>query len=174
MTTVFGRRAFNSILAGSFLHGASALAADAPLAKPKGEVILSISGKIGITNAGGSAEFDREMLERLGMSSFTTSTPWYPKPVTFEGVLATKVMQAAGATGTTITALALNDYSTEVPIDDFSRYGVLFALKRDGAYMPVRDKGPIFIVYPYDSDADLRSRRYYSRSAWQVARVIVS
>ena len=46
-------------------------------------------------------------------------------------------------------------------------------LQPDGNYMPVRDKGPLFIVYPYDSDPNLRSRRFYSRSAWQVAQLIV-
>ena len=44
----------------------------------------------------------------------------------------------------------------------------------DGAYMPVRDKGPLFIVYPYDSDPALKHQVYYSRSAWQVARMVVS
>jgi hypothetical protein len=39
--------------------------------------------------------------------------------------------------------------------------------------MPVRDKGPLFIVYPYDTDSDLRHRRFYSRSAWQVGRLVV-
>jgi hypothetical protein len=34
--------------------------------------------------------------------------------------------------------------------------------------MAVRDKGPLFIVYPFDSRSDLRSERYYSRSAWQL------
>jgi len=50
---------------------------------------------------------------------------------------------------------------------------VLLALKRDGAYMTVRNKGPLFIVYPYDSSPELRNRRIYSRSAWQVAQLVV-
>ncbi|MCC2664519.1 MAG: oxidoreductase, partial [Geminicoccaceae bacterium] len=45
-------------------------------------------------------------------------------------------------------------------------YPVILALKRDGAYMPVRDKGPLFIVYPYDSSPELKHQNYYSRSAW--------
>ena len=45
---------------------------------------------------------------------------------------------------------------------------VLLALKRNGAYMPVRDKGPLFIVYPYDSSPELKHQKYYSRSAWPV------
>jgi hypothetical protein len=73
-----------------------------------------------------------------------------------------KLMEAVQAQGETVTAVALNDYVTEIPMGDFTRYGVVLALKRNGAYMPVRDKGPLFIVYPYDTDSDLRHRRFYS------------
>ena len=58
-------------------------------------------------------------------------------------------------------------------MDDISKYHTIFALKRDGEYMPVRDKGPLFVVYPYDSNPDLKSQTYYSRSAWQVAKLEV-
>jgi hypothetical protein len=50
---------------------------------------------------------------------------------------------------------------------------VLLATKRDGNYMPVRDKGPLFIVYNYDSNGELQHQRFYSRSVWQVARMVV-
>ena len=39
--------------------------------------------------------------------------------------------------------------------------------------MPVRDKGPLFIIYPFDSSAELRSEPYYSRSAWQLRTIEV-
>ena len=45
---------------------------------------------------------------------------------------------------------------------------MILALKRDGEYMTVR-AGPIFIVYPFDSNPDLKVQKYYSRSVWQVA-----
>ncbi|MBL6080746.1 molybdopterin-dependent oxidoreductase [Belnapia sp. T18] len=143
------------------------------LAAPTGRVILTVSGKISATNEGDSARFDRAMLEAIGLASFTTATPWYDGPVTFEGVPMTKLLQRLGAQGEAVQAVALNDYSTEIPIADFAQHGVLLALKRDGNYLTVRDKGPLFIVYPYDSDPALKSPRYYGRSAWQVARLVV-
>ncbi|MDN3568190.1 molybdopterin-dependent oxidoreductase [Paeniroseomonas aquatica] len=144
-----------------------------PLAEPAGRVILAITGKIAITNDGDAAKFDRPMLEALGMASFTTVTPWYDGAVTFEGVPMTRLLQRVGAQGETVQAVALNDYSTEIPVADFARWGVMLALKRDGNYLTIRDKGPLFIVYPYDTNAELRSPRYYGRSAWQVARLVV-
>lgn len=82
-------------------------------------------------------------------------------------------MDFVGAKGTKVTAVALNDYVTTIPLDDFNRFNVLLAFKRDENYMPVRDKGPLFIVYPYDSDQQLQSQVYYMRSAWQVSKLIV-
>lgn len=143
------------------------------LGRPTGKVILTISGRITETNKDGVAVFDVTMLEAIGLESFTTMTPWYTNPVTFEGVRMARLLDLVGATGTTVTALALNDYSSEIPIEDFRKYPVILALKRDGAYMPVKDKGPLFIVYPYDSDSQLHHQRFYSRSAWQVARLVV-
>ncbi|TXR49543.1 molybdopterin-dependent oxidoreductase [Phyllobacterium endophyticum] len=143
------------------------------LAKPEGKAILSISGKIENTNSGTAAEFDRAMLENIGLETIETTTPWYDSRVRFEGVPLDKLMQLVGATGTKMTAIALNDYVTTIPMEDFKKFKVVLALKRDGNYMPVRDKGPLFIVYPYESDPQLQSQTYYTRSAWQVAKLII-
>ena len=78
------------------------------------------------------------------------------------------MLAAAGAKGTALRAVALNDYKVEIPVEDALRHKVLMATRLDGQPMPVRDKGPLFIIYPYDESADLRSERYYSRSAWQL------
>ena len=147
--------------------------ARAALARPQGRVVLTVSGKISESNKDGAAEFDMPMLEAMGMESFVTTTPWYNGPVRFEGVRMARLMDAVGASGTSVTATALNDYTSEIPIEDFRKFPVLLAIKRDGEYMPVRDKGPLFVVYPYDSDPELKHQRYYSRSPWQLARLIV-
>lgn len=177
MKTSLGRRPMVASLLGAAIAGTAAAgraATSGGLAQPNGEVILTVSGKISVTNRPpDTAVFDRDMLEALGTSSFTTTTPWFDGPVTFEGVPMARLMQAVGAHGETVTALALNDYATEIPLSDFARFGVLLALKRNGAYMPVRDKGPLFIIYPFDSNPELKSRRYYTRSAWQLAQLVV-
>jgi hypothetical protein len=166
------RRLLVTTLLGTALPG-MASAAGMSLAVPKGKVILTVSGKIGAFNAGDKAEFDRSMLEALSSSSFTTSTPWYSSPMTFSGVPMKELMKVVRATGQSVVATALNDYETRIPVSDFVRFNVLLALKRNGKYMPVSDKGPLFIVYPYDSDPELKAQKYYSRSAWQLDRLVV-
>jgi hypothetical protein len=165
--TLWTRRAILPAV-GLILLGAHRPVAAAPLAPPAEKPILTITGNITTTNADGVALFDRAMLEKLGMISFETTTPWYSGVTKFEGVPMAKLLALVGAKGTRLVVVALNDYSSEIPIEDFERYGVILALKRDGEYMPVRDKGPLFIVYPYDSAPELKSQKFYSRSAWQV------
>ncbi len=155
-----------------FLAGAVAVPAQA-IEPNKGQLILRISGNIAEAYAGGQAEFDLHGLESLGATKFTTKTPWFDEPTTFEGVLLRKIMEVVGAKGEKILVTALNDYRSILPIEDFTKYDVILAYKRDGNYMKIRDKGPLFIVYPFDSDPELQRQVYYGRSVWQVAQIVV-
>lgn len=143
------------------------------LAKPQGKIILTISGKIANRNQGGEAVFDVATLEAIGTVAFSTMTPWYNDKVTFEGVPMSRLLEQVGASGATVAVTALNDYTIDIPISDFTTHQVILATKRDGNYMPIKDKGPLFIVYNYDSNIELRHQRFYSRSAWQVAKIVV-
>ena len=42
-----------------------------------------------------------------------------------------------------------------------------------GAPMSVRDKGPLWIVYPYDQNTDYQSEVVFSRSIWQLNRITI-
>src|SRR5467141_3316275 len=97
---------------------AANLAGAASLPEPTDKPILTVTGKISITNKDGTAQFDRAMLEALGQTSFSTATPWYDGPVKFEGVPLAKLLDVVGASGDHIIATALNDYSTNIPVED--------------------------------------------------------
>lgn len=144
-----------------------------PLPQPQGKVVLSISGRVTRTNAQDRADFDLDMLAALPQHRLTTHTPWHQGAQTFTGPLLRDVLAQAGAEGTLLIAVALNDYRCEIPIEDTRRYEVVLARLQNGEPMRVRDKGPLFIVYPYDTDERLRSDRYYARSAWQLRSLIV-
>ena len=45
---------------------------------------------------------------------------------------------------------------------------MIVAHKINGQPIPIRTKGPLFIVYPFDSKPELKSTTYYGRSAWQL------
>ena len=143
------------------------------LAKPSGAIILTVEGAIDNSNRGQSAVFDRQMLEDLGMSELQVTTPWTQGKQTFEGVLASKVLDAVGARGSIITARAINDYQVKIPVSDFRRYPVLLALKHNGRYMRVRDKGPIWIVYPRETYPELDTDLVTDRWVWQLSSLVI-
>lgn len=138
------------------------------LQPPTGKVVLTITGKVAEKNAANSATFDMAMLEKLPQQTFTTMTPWDKKPIKFTGPLLRDVLAAAKASGTTIQAAALNDYKTSIPLDDAQKFDVILAHRMNDEPIPVKTKGPLFVVYPYDTKAELRTSVYYERSAWQL------
>jgi hypothetical protein len=143
------------------------------LPPPAGKVILTLSGKVSDKNGPDGASFDMAMLERLPQRSFSTQTPWYPQPVTFSGPLLRDVLAAAKASGTVLQAVALNDYKTEIPVADTQTFDVVLALKMNGELIPVRTKGPLFIIYPFDSKPELKATKYIERAAWQLKSISV-
>lgn len=152
-----------------FALSLSAQAQEAPAGKP----ILIVSGKIGLKNQGERAVFDLSRLESLPQKTFTTQTPWEEKPIQFSGPLLRDVLAAVQAQGSQIKAIALNDYKVSIPVADTRRFDMVLALRINGELIPVRSKGPLFIVYPFDSDNELRSSTYYSRSIWQLKAIEV-
>ena len=145
-----------------------ASAAKPGLSAPEGRVILTVSGRIGQTNGDGVARFDRGMLESLGMSSLQLATRWTEGQTRFEGILARDLMAHLGAEGTTVHAVAINDYAVDIPMADFENYPVLLALKMNGEYMRVRDRGPIWVIYPADRFEELQAPIYQVRQIWQL------
>jgi hypothetical protein len=135
---------------------------------PKGAIILTVNGKIGIKNTPEAAAFDTAMLEALPQHSFVTATPWFKEPVKFTGPLLRDVLQAVKANGANVKAIALNDYKINIPLEDALKYDLLLARQIDGRVISVREKGPIFVIYPFDRHPELRNLTYYSRSIWQL------
>jgi len=141
------------------------------LPAPAGEVVLSVSGNVEMTNVGQTATLDLEMLEAMDTTMIETSTIWTDGTQVFQGVSLKTLVEELGIEGTMLRASAINDYTVEVPLSDAVEGGALVAYRLNGETMSVRDKGPLWIIYPYDSDADYRTEVIYSRSIWQLDRI---
>mgnify|MGYP003595547842 CR=1 FL=1 len=149
---------------------AMALAETAPTARvsPAGPALLTITGADGT-----SASFDAAMLAALPQVSFTTTTIWTDGPQTFTGVPMGALLAAAQISGKKLIAKAANDYSVEIPVEPWPKDAPIVAYLRNGKPTSIRDKGPLWIVYPYDSDPAYRSEVIYTRSIWQLERIAV-
>jgi len=143
-----------------------------PLPLPKGPILLSVSGKIERTNVGNEAQFDRDMLEALGQASITTASILSKKKQLFEGVFLRAILERVGASGTSMSASALNSYKIDIPLEDL-KYDPIVAMRVDGQVLKLRDKGPLWIVYPRDAYGALQTQAYDSRWIWQLNKLRV-
>ncbi|MFK0335349.1 molybdopterin-dependent oxidoreductase [Rhizobium sp. NPDC090275] len=143
------------------------------LDRPTGDVVLTISGTMDEPNVGNTAQFDLAMLEKLQGRTGTMVTPWTDGKRTFSGPLLRAVLDAAHVHGRTLKVTALNDYSADVPVDDATTLDTMLATRVDGKLISVRDKGPLFLIYPFDKQPDIYNEKYFSRSVWQIKAIEV-
>lgn len=139
-----------------------------PLPLPKGEVILTIEGEITHRNTPTGYAFDLEMLQALGEVTFTTSSPWSLEPQTYRGTPLHLILEAAGVTGVQMSAVATNEYAVQVPVSDAVEGGPIVAWEREGKLMTLRDRGPLWLIYPFDDKPEYKVEVIYSRSIWQL------
>jgi hypothetical protein len=156
-------------LALSSAAGTPAAALDAP----RGAVVLTVTGAIAERNAGDAAEFDLAMLEAFDATRIETTTIWTDGVQTFVGVELDDLLAALGAEGATLRAIAHNDYAVDIPVGDAVDGGPIVAYLRNGEAMSLREKGPLWVIYPFDSTPEYQSELIYSRSIWQLDRIEV-
>ena len=144
-----------------------------PIPRPGKSVVLTVVGATAGNTASGNIEFDIATLERIGLVRFTSKNRWYNEPMTYEGVLGSAFLDAVGVPdrATTIRATALNDYVVRIPIEDLRRWPVVLALKLNGKYMSIRDKGPIWIVYPNHVFEELGGPAHQGKWIWQLKEI---
>ncbi|WP_374309710.1 molybdopterin-dependent oxidoreductase [Dongia sp.] len=143
----------------------------AALEAPQGPVVLTVTGGIAVTNSAEGLAFDQAALDALPQTIVRTETPWTEGMVEFSGVSLKDLLNVAGAKGRTLIATALNDYAVEIPVSDADNPHVIIAARRNGALMPVRDKGPLWIIYPLSDEPALQNETTNSRMIWQLNRL---
>ncbi|MGR3713390.1 MAG: oxidoreductase [Shimia sp.] len=137
------------------------------------DVVLTVSGLTETDTQTATREFDLEMLKSLPAQTVETSTIWTDGPQTFVGVPLVDITTALDISGGMLKAYAINDYAVEIPVSDAIQGGPILAYSLNGKDMSIRDKGPLWIVYPYDANSRYKSETYYSRSIWQLDRLEV-
>ena len=140
-----------------------AAAADTPT--PAGAPILTIVGNIPQANRppfdkledlffayhersfAKAYSFDLAMLESLGMSKATIAYEGWPEPLEVEGPLLRDVLAAAGAPEGTVATLALDGFATELSPDDLDAEDWIVAIKKNGLYLGIGQRGPVWVLY---------------------------
>lgn len=142
------------------------------LEPPTDKVILEITGSIACGNHRNGpdllARFDAAMLDSLELQVLETTTDWTNGRQRFEGPLMRDILELVKASGKEIYAVAANDYVVAIPREDFDDYGVVLAMRQNGKRLSLRDRGPLWIVYPRDAHPELRTPIMNTRWIWQL------
>ena len=158
---MFNRRLFLGFVAAVSAFGSTLLASDE-------KVILTVNG------LGDPFEFTQSQLAEIGTDTFETSTIWTEGVHEFTGVPLSAFLASLDVTSGMMFASAINDYTIEFPVEDALLESPMIAYLLDGAPMSVRDKGPLWIVYPYDLNPDFQNEDAYARSIWQLDRIEIA
>lgn len=144
------------------------------LLTPLGHVANAGEELLAVTGSDGSVlSLDIDDLTALPVSEIRTNTIWTEGQQVFQGVALRDLLDHVGAAEGIVTAVALNDYLIDIPTSDAVKPGPVVAYLHNGEPMSVRDKGPLWVVYPYDDDPSYNTEEYYARSIWQLIRLEV-
>ena len=140
-------------------------------AAPGDTTLLTITGAITQFNSENELQLDRSALLKLPQVTISTTTLWTDGKSEFSGPLLKDILAAAGNSAKLISAIAANEYAVEIPLSDTQQYQVILALEKDGKSLSIREKGPLWVIYPWSDHEELRQDKYYSRSIWQLKRI---
>ncbi|MCC5983535.1 MAG: oxidoreductase [Rhodobacteraceae bacterium] len=101
---------------------------------------------------------------------YMTTTPFTEGPQRFVGVSLLAVLGSVDPNAV-VSLRALNDYVVSVPAAELTADYPIIAYARNGAAMSVRDKGPLWVIYPFDQSERFQNEVTYSRSIWQLIEI---
>lgn len=153
----------------------STLQPGAPIPAPTGEVILTISGKIGVTNNGDQLLLDMETLEKFGLVQYELNDPWLKEKFTYTGVLMSDLLKfiQSAPEAESVHLIALDDYEVDIVVRDIEKWPILLATRANGQYMSVAENGPTRIIFPFDQFPEIDQTTYRDLMIWNIASMEV-
>lgn len=125
------------------------------------------------SKSGQSTTFTDADLMALPQVSFETETIWTEGVVAFSGPSLKSVIDHAGVSPGDVELYAINDYNVVLPIEKIEDGAPIIANRINGEPFSVRDKGPLWIVFPYDGESQYNTEEYFALSVWQLNRLNV-
>lgn len=134
-------------------------------AEPKIEVFIGSSvGAVTLTD---------EQLRALPQVVIKTNSPWTESVMEYEGPTLWSVLKEIGATDRDLEMIALNDYIIRLTADRITPDWPIIARLQNGKTMSVRQKGPYWLMFPFDDNQELQTEIFYALSIWQLSQIKV-
>lgn len=129
-------------------------------------------GTLTLTRSDGEViKLSMQDLMEMPATELKTSSQWTEGVQNFRGVSFDLLFDTYSIDADTVRISALNDYNVMVPVDALRNDGAILTYHLNGAEMSVREKGPFWVVFPYDSDERYQTDTYWAYSVWQVKSV---
>lgn len=127
-----------------------------------------------VTTPDRSESFTLEEILAMPQTTVVTENDYVDEATTFQGPSLRSVLEKVDvAQDASLKMVALNDFSSDVPAADAFEYDVILAVLLNGEAMSVRDKGPIWVIYPMDDNPELQDDMYNNRLVWQLKSISV-
>jgi hypothetical protein len=149
------------------------LAETQPASRPAGREILRVSGRIAAPPQ--AARFDLAALEAVGRAELVTTTAWTgPAARSFAGIPLERLLAHVGAEGETLRAEALNDYAITAPVAELLQQGAFLATRENDQPLRIRDRGPVWMIFPWSQRPELDVALVRERAIWQVRTISIA
>ncbi|WP_158119783.1 oxidoreductase [Vibrio metoecus] len=112
----------------------------------------------------------QELLARSDLT-IVTETPWTQGNTEFKGISAQAILAWMGVKQADLKVIALNKYWAVIPYSDIEKYNPVFAIQKNGKLMAIRDRGPVWSIYPLSSSGELNNEVLHSRMVWQISNI---
>ncbi|ORE99053.1 hypothetical protein ATO4_01765 [Aurantimonas sp. 22II-16-19i] len=156
---------------------ATALCAVAPPALAAGDIDDPATPMVTVTDGGGrTMALSRNDLARIEQTRFETTAPFMTTPRRMEGPSIAALLRSFDPDRTfeRVEIAALDAYLVAADVASLVADGAILAIRQDGAFLPVADKGPALLIFPFDDRPALQDKRHYGLCIWQIAEIRLS
>ncbi len=119
-------------------------------------------------------EYSLADLQALGTGILETWTPWTERKHVYGGIPLRLLVQDAGLPPDAFVRLrALNGYHVTRPLGGLLEADAFLAFRCDGKLMAVRNKGPVWLLFPFSAQPHLNERDYRMAAVWMLSEITV-
>ncbi|HEY7884306.1 MAG TPA: hypothetical protein VIC08_05105 [Cellvibrionaceae bacterium] len=151
----------------------AAIAETTGASNPDSPVKLWVDGDISVRNHGDEFVLDQRLLDELPQAEFATSTIWTEGVHTYSGPTLQGLLDLVDAGPGDLVATALNDYRVTLDRSYIEESAPILATRINGKTFSVREKGPLWIIFPFDENPRFHDEVIYAMSVWQLERLTV-
>ncbi|WP_253802981.1 hypothetical protein [Vibrio hepatarius] len=116
----------------------------------------------------------QEIAQQFKPTTFTTQLPWFVDEKTVTGFRVVDLLEQYGIDDyASVWFIGLNDYSSITTKENIIQYDPIITYEMDGKTIPVRKKGPFWLMFNLSKYPELDKIEFHSQMVWQLKEIVV-